>query len=186
MGPLHTRRCKGFVPTSYKRTTRLPNGGSFDFVLVPASQPHRLLLSEAVKQVAPTKRSVHRGDLERIVSHRITAIRKPIRRRDTLAHHKKLVFVQSARGTGEAQKATPVRALALARGCVSKTSIGGSLCTFLCAKAPSSGEFLRDLPAGRSLKAVSFPSFLVRRQESLKKRNNRFHKTSSYAFQTKN
>ena len=116
IGHFCTRRQKCFVPTEYIITTRLPNGGSFDFVLVPASQPHRLLLSEAVKQVAPTKRSVHRGDLAGCDSHRITAIRKPIRRRDTLAHHKKLVFVQSARGTGEAQKATPVRALALARG----------------------------------------------------------------------
>ena len=51
-----------------------------------------------------------------IISHRITAIRKPIRRWDVLALFRKLVFVQSVRGKGEAPKAAPVRAQALARG----------------------------------------------------------------------
>ena len=61
------------------------------------------------------------------------------------------------------------------------TLIGGSICASLCANAPSSGGYLRDgecraatssnwrdansLPAGRSLKAVSFPgSFRQRRK----------------------
>ena len=106
-GHLRTKRRKCFIPTTHKRTTRLPNGGSFEFILVPASQPHRRLLSEAVKRSAPTKRPVRRGDLAGGDSHRITAICKPIRRWDALAHFRKLVFVQSARGTDETQKAAP-------------------------------------------------------------------------------
>ena len=105
MGHLRTRRQKCFIPTEHIITTRLQNGGSFGLVLVPANHPHGRLLSAAVK--SPTGRSVHRGDLAERDSHRITAIRKPICRWDALAHHRRLVFVQSARGTGEAQKAAP-------------------------------------------------------------------------------
>ena len=106
-GHLRTKRRKCFLPTTHKKTTRLPNGGSFGFILVPASQPHRRLLFAAVKHSAPTKRSVHRGDLAGDDSHRITAIRKPIRRWDAFTLFGKLVFVQSARGKDKAQKAAP-------------------------------------------------------------------------------
>ena len=106
-GHLRTRRRKCFIPTEYIGTTRLPNGGSYLFVLVPASRPHGLLLFAAVKCSAPTRRSVHRGDLAGDDSHRITAIRKPIRWWDVFTLFGKLVFVQTVRGKGEARKAAP-------------------------------------------------------------------------------
>ena len=77
------------------------------FVSVPANHPHGLLLFAAVKRVAPTKRFVHRGDLAGDDSHRITAVRKSIRRWDALILFRKFVFVQSVRGKGEARKAAP-------------------------------------------------------------------------------
>ena len=106
-GHLRARRRKCFIPTKYIGTTRLPNGGSYLFVSVPASHPHRRLLSAVVKRSAPTRRSVHRGDLAGGDSHRITAIRKSIRRWDAFTLLGKLVFVQSARGPAEAPNAAP-------------------------------------------------------------------------------
>jgi len=135
-GHLRTKRRKCFLPTTHKKTTRLPNGGSFGFILVPASQPHGRLLSAAVKRFAPTKRPVRRGDLAGGDSHRITAIRKPIRRWDALAHFRKLVFVQSARGTDETQKAAPQDAC-VHRGGVMNHFVRGKHLRLFVRKCPS-------------------------------------------------
>jgi len=46
----------------------------FWFGIVPASRPHGRVLSAVVKRVAPTERSVHRGDLAGGDFYRITAV----------------------------------------------------------------------------------------------------------------
>ena len=84
------------------------------------------------------------------------------------------------------KKPPPSERLRSLGGGVSKTLIGGSIFAFLCKNAPILRGILKGpAPQSRSLKAVSFPSFLVRRQESLKKEIISFIKTISLSSQTK-
>jgi len=154
---LHTHKIYGNDPPTERRV--------LSFCFVSREPSSRILTFAVVKRSAPTKRSVHRGDLVGIAAHRITAIRKPIRRWDVLAHHRKLDSGQLDCGTAIPPKATPVRALALARGGVPFILLGGSLCTFLCAKAPIS----RGSPEGPARRPVPwgcfFRLFLCRSKE---------------------
>ena len=171
-GHLRTRRRKCFIPTKYIGTTRLPNGGSCLFVSVPANHPHGLLLFAAVKRVAPTGRSVHRGDLAGGGSHRITAVGEPIRRWDAFAHHRKLVFVQSARGKGEAKKAAPQDAC-VHRGGVMQDSYRGKHLRLLVRKCPSPlRRFSRTPFAKGVLEAAFFPGVSLQKQRNPEKRIN--------------
>ena len=135
------------------------------FVSVPASYPHGLLLFGAVKRFASTKRSVHRGDLAESDLHRIISIRNPIRRWDALALFRKLVFVQSDGGNGEASKAAPPGRLRPSGWRYEKQCSGGSICAFLCANAP----LPRGSPEGPARRPVPwgcfFRPFLCRNKE---------------------
>ena len=134
------------------------------------------------KHIPPTKRLPDSGDPVGIASRKITAVDRPFGRSRSLHHYKKV----SVREDG-LQEPIPNQK--------TRRSVGGSfryvpwvrsIFAFLCKNAPLPRGILKGpAPQSRSLKAVSFPIFLCRSKERLKKRNNRFHKTSSYVSKSK-
>ena len=175
MGPLHTRRCKGFIPTSCKRTTRLPNGGSFVFILVPASQPHRRLLSAAVK-------TPHRpnGLSTEVILREAISTGSPLSGKLfvggiclPIAESKRLCskIVEKVKP----QKPPPSERKRSLGGGVMKSNAQGEAFAPSCAQMPlSPGGVPRDLPAGRSLGAVSFACFFAEAKKWASKKQSLF------------